>query len=134
MEHPPTGQGERRRSRQATEEDQRHLDRLSPLIHDLLTWDLVYRTDSGAFVLREDVQRRLAEASARQARSVPGVFVGRPCRRCGQCGVTRMVDGVRLCDACRHAATASEPTLVDPGGSRRRGHHDPRSWRGHKAG
>jgi ribosomal protein L37AE/L43A len=133
MDQPLNGQGDQRpelrRSRQVAEEELRRLDRLSPLIHDLLTWDLVHRTDSGAFVLREDVQRRLAEASARQAHSAPEVYVGRPCRRCGRCGVTRMVDGVRLCDPCSHAAAADEPVLVDPQAARR--HH---AWRNHKAG
>src|SRR5271166_2810767 len=45
-------------------ESARRLDRLAPLIHELVAWDLVYRTDAGEFVLHDDVQHRLAELTA----------------------------------------------------------------------
>lgn len=111
----------------------RRMDRMAPLVHELIAWDLVTRTESGSFVLRDDVQRRLQEASARQWTSTPEVFVGRPCQRCGTTGVTRMVGEARLCDECSRASVAeAEPERRRP--SRRHGRHDGRSWRGHKAG
>jgi hypothetical protein len=139
MEQPPIDEVQRRsreerRERRDAEEVRRRLDRLSPLLHDLITWDLVYRTESGSFLLREDVQRWLEEAAARRTRSAPEVYVGRPCQRCGACGVTRMVEGVRLCDACRQSATVDETVHVESRAPKRHGHHDARSWWSHKAG
>src|SRR5665811_949238 len=76
------------------------LDRLGPLLHELLTWDLVYRSESGAFLLRDDLQQRLDEMSLLQTRSTTQVYVGRPCEHCGVVAVTRLVDGTRACAAC----------------------------------
>jgi len=113
----------------------RRLEPFSPLLHDLITWDLVYRAESGSFALREDVQRWLEEVSARQSTSTPPeVYVGRPCQRCGAIGVTRMIGGLRVCDTCRQAPAGDEEELADARKSRRNGHHDPRSWWAHKAG
>jgi hypothetical protein len=85
----------------STDEDRtRRLDQLSPLLHDLLAWELVTRTETGAFVLRADVQQRLAEASSRQAHPSTAIYVGRPCAHCGATGVTRLVDGLRSCPSC----------------------------------
>ncbi|MGH9092780.1 MAG: hypothetical protein ACRDZR_15605 [Acidimicrobiales bacterium] len=106
-------------------------DRIAPLVHELIAWDLVVRAESGAFVLRDDVQRRLQEASARQGTSTPEVYVGRPCHRCGASGVTRMVDGARLCDACSRVSVVEAEPEGRP--SRRHGRHHERWW-GHKAG
>lgn len=80
--------------------DGRRLDRLSPLFHDLLAWDLVYQEESGEFVLRPDVQRRLAETAAKAPRFAADVYVGRHCERCGVIGITRLTEGMRLCDLC----------------------------------
>ena len=70
----------------------RRLDALAPLIHQLITWDLVTLTDSGTFVLQDDVQQRLQELSAAQPHSTAAVYVGRMCQRCGVVGVTRLVE------------------------------------------
>jgi hypothetical protein len=110
----------------------RRLDRMGPLVHELIAWDLVVRTESGTFVLSDDVQRRLQETSARQWTSTPEVYVGRTCHRCGASGVTRMVGEARLCDACSRASVAEVEPEHRP--SRRHGRHDGRSWWGHKAG
>ena len=50
----PTGQG--------------RLERLGPMIHELIAWDLVSPSGAGTFVLREDVQHRLVEVWAQQSR------------------------------------------------------------------
>ena len=59
-----------------TGSDPMRLDRLAPLIHQLLAWDLIYRTESGAFLLRDDVQERLQShggvAHAGHRRGLPG--------------------------------------------------------------
>ena len=93
------------------------LDRLGPLLHELLTWDLVYRSESGAFLLRDDLQQRLDEMSLLQTRSTTQVYVGRPCEHCGVVAVTRLVDGTRACAACRestHATPVPERTAPLP--------------------
>ncbi len=97
--------------------DQRRLDRLSPLLHDLLAWDLVYQDESGEFQLRPDVQRRLAETAAKAPRFAADVYVGRHCERCGVVGITRLTEGLRLCGACalylQSPAAEEPPPTVD---------------------
>jgi hypothetical protein len=85
----------------------RRLDVLAPLIHQLITWEIVQQTESGTFVLQDDVQQRLQELSAAQPHSTAAVYVGRMCQRCGRVGVTRLVDGELLCSSC------NAPELVD---------------------
>lgn len=92
--------------------DERRLDRLSPLLHDLLAWDLVYQDESGEFQLRPDVQRRLAETAAKAPRFAADVYVGRHCERCGVMGITRLIEGTRLCDHC--ALYLQSPVDDDP--------------------
>ncbi|MHB1585454.1 MAG: hypothetical protein ACYCU7_18135 [Acidimicrobiales bacterium] len=104
-----------------TETARRRLDRLNPLIHELLAWDLVYQDESGEFGLRPDVQRRLLEAAARAPRFAADVYVGRHCERCGVVGITRLSEGMRLCDACRAAPEADDPSPVGDVRPRRRG-------------
>lgn len=106
------------------------LDRMGSLVHELIAWDLVYRSESGAFVLRDDVQQRLEEASARQWTAQPEVYVGRPCQRCGSTGVTKMVEDVRLCETCSVTVT-SAVVVTDPDEVRRSKRH---GWWGRKAG
>jgi hypothetical protein len=105
-------------------ESARRLDRLAPLLHELITWDLVRRTDSGRFEIPDEVQERLARLSTLPSGSIAQVYVGRKCGRCGLIRVTRMVDGVRLCAPCSAElaapAVALEPEVVDGG---RKGHH-----------
>lgn len=134
MEQPPAdgiggGVGSRRVSRREVDEDSWQLDRLGPLLRDMVAFGIVQRNDAGVFELRTDVQRWLAEASSRLAHPTTAeVFVGRPCQRCGTFGVTRMVDGARLCVACQ--ATPAE----EPAGEPAPGHHHARRWRARKAG
>ena len=99
----------------------RRLDRLAPLLHELIAWDLVRQTASGGFEIPEDVQERLRRLSALQNGSIAEVYVGRKCGRCGSMRVTRMVDGVRLCSTC--SAEVSAPPTPDepPAGESRRG-------------
>jgi hypothetical protein len=83
------------------------LDRLTPLIHELIAWDLIFRSEDGEYRLREDVQRLLAERSLTLLTGPPEVFIGRKCQRCHRMTVTRMVDGSRVCGSC---ARAGDPT------------------------
>jgi hypothetical protein len=102
------------------------LDRLAPLIHQLLAWDLVTRTESGTYELRADVQQRLQEISAIAAPATAQVYLGRKCETCGLVRATRMVDGHRVCGPCSLAAaetTAAVPE-AEPG---RTEHHGIRS-------
>ncbi len=104
------------------------LDRMGPILRDLVAFGLVERTGTGRFELREDVQRWLAEASVRSG--PPGtaeVFVGRQCQRCGALGVTRLVDGVRICADCQEKPIA-EVVADQPSG------HHGRRRRARKAG
>jgi ribosomal protein L37AE/L43A len=105
-------------------ESARRLDRLAPLLHELIAWDLVRRTDAGTFEIPEEVQARLAQLTSMQTDSIAQVYVGRKCGRCGSMRVTRMVDGVRLCSTCSAEVVAptvdAEPEEVD--GSRK-AHH-----------
>ena len=90
------------------------LERLTPLIHDLLTWDLVRRSDSGGFELREDVQQRLEELSSSRSVHAAEVYVGRRCERCGALSVTRLVGGMRTCSNCSSALDRT-PRRFPPG-------------------
>jgi ribosomal protein L37AE/L43A len=110
-------------------ESARRLDRLAPLLHELIAWDLVRQTESGSFEIPEEVQERLAHLSSLQAGSIAQVYVGRKCGRCGSMRVTRMVDGVRLCSTCSAEVAApsidAEPEAAD--GSRK-GLHGRSRW------
>ncbi len=88
------------RSLQPFEDPKRRLDRLVPLLHELVAWDLVQRAEDGSFVLRQDVQERLAVLTADRPLRSAEVFVGRKCQVCGLVRLTRMVDGVRTCSPC----------------------------------
>jgi len=108
-----------------TVDPRRRLDQLSPLIHELIAWELVHRDESGDFVLHDDVQQRLREVAALRPQSIAQVYVGRQCERCGVVGVTRLIDGTRICAACSRAAleTDAEPASEKPAGrSRSRWH------------
>jgi len=89
------------------------LERLTPLIHDLLTWDLVRRSDSGGFELREDVQQRLEELSSSRSVHAAEVYVGRRCERCGALSVTRLVGGMRTCSNCSSALDRPSASIGD---------------------
>ncbi len=92
------------RSAEAVDDPKRQLDRLVPLLHELVSWDLVRRTEDGSFVLRQDVQERLAVLTADRPIRSAQVYVGRKCELCGLVRLTRMVDGVRICSTCSKTA------------------------------
>ena len=48
------------RSQRPYDDPKRRLDKIVPLLHELVALDLVQRADDGTFVLRQDVQERLA--------------------------------------------------------------------------
>lgn len=111
------------------------LDRFTPLIHELIAWDLIYRSDDGEYKLRDDIQRLLAERSLTTPTGPPEMFIGRKCQRCYRMTVTRMVDGSRVCSNCDPtggpaAGTTESDTFVVQPVSRDRAH-----WRrkGHQA-
>ncbi len=104
-------------------ESARRLDRLAPLLHELIAWDLVRQTESGSFEIPEEVQERLSRLTSLQSGSIAQVYVGRKCGRCGSMRVTRMVEGVRLCSTC--SAEVSAPAAdaePEAAGGGRKGH------------
>jgi hypothetical protein len=120
--------------RGVTGEELRRLDRLAPLLHELLDWGLVHPTASGAFELREDVQERLRQLTASRPLLEAQVYVGRPCRRCGQVAVTRLVDGVRMCTPCRERATTAADPVDDAAVTSPSGERGHKTRRARKAG
>jgi hypothetical protein len=104
------------RSQQPYDDPKRRLDQMVPLLHELIAFDLVQRADDGSFVLRQDVQERLAALTADRPYRSAEVFVGRKCQVCECVKLTRMVDGVRVCSTCSRAAldpaTVDDPALV----------------------
>jgi hypothetical protein len=92
------------RSLEVVDDPKRRLDRLVPLLHEMMAWDLVHRAEDGSFILCEDVQERLAAlSSVKPARSAQ-VYIGRKCERCERVTLTRMVDGSRICSSCSELA------------------------------
>ena len=94
------------------------LDRLAPLIHQLLAWDLVARSESGDYELRDDVQQRLQEIGAVPIPATAEVYLGRKCQTCGLVRATRMVDGSRVCGPCSNAPTETVSPVPDVGPDR----------------
>jgi hypothetical protein len=90
-----------------------HLSRLGPLINELIDHDIVCRTPSGTFELRDDVQAYLEEVSEKRARTVAQVYIGRSCSACGVMAPTRLAGDKRVCDPCRKALGASAESLPD---------------------
>jgi ribosomal protein L37AE/L43A len=95
----------------------RGLQGLVPLIHELLTRDLVHQSETGSFVLRDDVQQRLRELSEAPVASAPQVFIGRKCETCGLIRVTRLVNGLRMCGDCNGLLSAGSAPPVDDSAS-----------------
>jgi ribosomal protein L37AE/L43A len=106
----------------------RRLDRLAPLLHELIAWQLVRQTESGSFEIPEDVQERLRRLSSLQSGSVAQVYVGRKCGRCGSIRVTRMVDGLRLCSSCSSEVRSPTPSEDTPAASEPRSGHGRSRW------
>lgn len=99
---------------------QQHLERLGPLINELIAHDLVSRTPAGAFELRDDVQGHLEAISEKKARTVAPVYIGRSCMACGVLAPTTLTGTLRRCESCRRSlddsgqGTAdSPPPMVD---------------------
>ena len=101
------------------------LDRLAPLIHQLLAWDIVTRSDSGSYVLQDDVQERLQAIAAVPATAQ--VYLGRKCETCGLVRATRMVDGARVCGPCSLAAAEAATSPAPDDDPVRPEHHGIRS-------
>jgi hypothetical protein len=101
------------RSLEVVDDPKRRLDRLVPLLHEMMAWDLVQRAEDGSFVLCDDVQERLAIlSSVKPARSAQ-VYVGRKCERCERVTLTRMVDGNRICSTCSNVSLISDAVSAD---------------------
>ena len=109
------------RSLRPFEDPKRRLDQLVPLLHELVAWDLVQQAEDGSFVLRRDVQERLAILTADRPLRSAEVFVGRKCEVCGLVRLTRMVDGVRTCSPCSKTTPLDELAAADDAG-RTKGH------------
>lgn len=101
------------RSLEVVDDPKRQLDRLVPLLHELVAWDLVRRTDDGDFVLRDDVQERLAVLSSERPNRAAQVYIGRKCERCERVALTRMVDGTRICSTCSLVTLTASDTAPD---------------------
>ena len=76
------------------------LQGLAPLLHELLSRELVRQSETGSFVLRDDVQQRLRELSDAPVASARQVFIGRKCETCSLIRVTRLINGLRICSDC----------------------------------
>ena len=109
------------RSLRPFEDPKRRLDQLVPLLHELVAWDLVQQAEDGSFVLRRDVQERLAILTADRPLRSAEVFVGRKCEVCGLVRLTRMVEGVRTCSPCSKTTPLDELASADDAG-RTKGH------------
>jgi hypothetical protein len=101
------------RSLEVVDDPKRRLDRLVPLLHALVAWDLVRRSEDGSFVLRDDVQERLAVLSSERPVRAAEVYIGRRCERCERVVLTRMVDGSRICSSCHRDSLAADDTVPD---------------------
>jgi hypothetical protein len=88
------------------------VERLRPLVHEIANRDLVYRTESGAYLLHDDVQALLGELTSWNNSPVAQIFIGRPCQHCGAQGLTRLAGGLRTCEACREVSGASVPPVL----------------------
>jgi len=98
----------------------RRIDRLGPLLHELVALDVVHEPRPGVFELRDDVQQRLAAIAALRGDVVTQVYVGRSCILCHHLAVTRLVDGEHVCAACTAAVPVRHPDAAaqDPSGRR----------------
>ena len=97
---------------------------------ELIAHDLVHRSDEGMFLIRDDVQAHLEEISDTRLVSEPQVYINRSCSQCGRRAVTRLADGLQLCETCagprRSAPVATgNLVLIDP---RRGSHADGPPW------
>ena len=101
------------RSLEVVDDPKRRLDRLVPLLHEMMAWDLVHRAEDGTFVLRGDVQERLAILSSGKPARSAQVYIGRKCERCEQVTLTRMVEGSRICASCSTVSLIADADAPD---------------------
>jgi ribosomal protein L37AE/L43A len=87
------------------------IETFDPLLRDLVAWDLVVHIETAAgcsWRLTDAVESRLTEIVSR-ARFASGEQLVYLNHRCGDCrlrGLTRLVEGAYLCDACFDRRTA----------------------------
>ncbi|MDA8318048.1 MAG: hypothetical protein M0010_23205 [Actinomycetota bacterium] len=110
--------------------DEHPIEQFDPLLRNMLTWDLVQETGDGRWDLRPDVAERLATLARYTNRSEPSevVYFGHVCAGCKSNGLTRLRDGMYLCDECRRAADLSSVATLLPEPERQR----PRRFRSRK--
>lgn len=86
----------------------RSIQTFDPLLRDLITWGLV-STDGEHWELSERAQQRLSELAAASGPwpAEQTVYFGHRCHQCGLKALTRLREGVYVCDKCR--GTKAEP-------------------------
>ncbi|HVC14655.1 MAG TPA: hypothetical protein VND62_07325 [Acidimicrobiales bacterium] len=90
------------------------IERFDPLLRNMLSWNLLERTDRG-WDLRPEVADRLNSLAKITTRDEPTevVYFGHTCVGCKSNGLTRLRDGQYLCDDCQRAADlAAVATLL----------------------
>lgn len=82
------------------------IERFDPLLRNLLSWGLVERNADGGWCLRPETHERLDLLAHVTGNDVVSevVYFGHNCAGCRTSGMTRLRDGVYLCDPCRRAA------------------------------
>lgn len=110
--------------------DEHAIEQFDPLLRNMLTWGLVQETGDGRWDLRPDVAERLTALAGYTKRSEPYevVYFGHPCAGCKSSGLTRLRDGMYLCDECRRAADLSSVATLLPEPEL----HKPRRFRSRK--
>jgi len=95
-------------------------ERFAPMLHDLVQWGLVQRSEEGSWVLRDDVQNCLDAYPQPQAEAQ--VYVGSRCQECGTSAITWASDGRHLCASCIDAERVGEIDIreTEPGTQARR--------------
>jgi hypothetical protein len=101
----------------------RSIQTFDPLLRDLITWGLV-SSDGERWDLSERAQRRLSELAASSGPwpVEQTVYFGHRCAGCGTKALTRLREGVHVCDSCwdkreerngvDHVVTPHRPRLL----------------------
>jgi len=105
-----------------------HVDRLVPLLRELVASEFVVQTADGKFQLSDAAQARLHALTADRPPPSAQVYVGRRCELCGIIKVTRMVDGLRTCTTCHQRACEPYVEPVTPVPDPRRMIHPSFRW------
>jgi len=114
---------------QVVDDPKRRLDRLVPLLHEMVAWGLVLQAEDGTFVLPGNVQERLVHLTTQRPTRTAQVYVGRKCQVCGQVRLTRMVEGIRRCASCGRVAPLGAETVAVEAVVVPKSHHAPFPWR-----